>query len=60
VGLLVGSVNINRGGPYKWPTPENGGIFGGRTLIRPAKVNRFLEAASVNQFYEAIVCNHLG
>jgi len=35
---------INRGMPYKRPASENGDIFGGGSLIRPASVNRFLEA----------------
>ena len=38
---LASAQPINRDGPYKRPTSENGGIFGGGSLIRPASVNRF-------------------
>jgi len=56
---LASAQPINRDGPYKRPTSENGGIFGGGSLIRPASVNRFL-TVSVNRFYEAVECDCLG
>jgi hypothetical protein len=56
---LFGPRPFFRGRSSRRSASENGGIFGGRILIRPASINKFLEAvvfltASVNRFYEAV------
>lgn len=57
-GLWLDLDHIKKGGPYKWPTSENEGIFRDGPLIRHVSVNRF--EASINQFCKAVACSHLG